>query len=61
MGEKQEPFDGGAANDQRDWDIEVKDGEAWLVGPGFMKNLGPKAAAFERMVEVMAAEDFGER
>jgi hypothetical protein len=48
------------ANDQLDWDIEVKDGDVWIIGDE-MLNLGPKDLVFSKLADAMAADDFGER
>jgi hypothetical protein len=61
MSEDKTPFIPAPDNDERGWDLVVKEGEVWLVMPSEMINLGPQDPAFTRMAELMAAEDFGER
>jgi hypothetical protein len=61
VSEDQTPYTPAPDNDALGWDLVVKDGEVWLVTPRDMTNLGPADAAFTKMAEVMAAEDFGER
>jgi hypothetical protein len=51
------------ANDALNWGILIKEGEVWIHFPeeNSLVNLGDKEAVFAKWVEIMGADDYGER